>query len=148
MQQHLEYLGRQLRNLRSGADLTQAEMAARLGVNQSYIATLERANTGKQPTIDFLLTICEKFNVGLDDLLGTHRNGEIPQSDLDRLPTNLKEPVEQLIRSLARETRSQRWQAQSNLTYAIAGESGVTTASRALDVVVTPDGDSLLVEQA
>lgn len=146
MQQYLEHLGRQLRTLRAGADLTQAELAAKLGVNQSYVASLERANTGKQPTIDFLLSVCNYFNVGLDDLLGTHRKGEIPQSDLDRLPSNIKEPVEQLIKSLARESRSQRWQVQSGITHAIGGDPGVTAASRALDVVVDPDGDSLGLE--
>lgn len=148
MQQYLEYLGRQLRTLRSGADMTQAELAQKLGVNQSYVATLERAKDGKQPTIDFLLTVCKFFNVGLDDLLGTHRNGELPETDLDKLPDNLREPVEQLIKSLARETRAQRWQAQSNLTHAIAGDPGVLGASRALDVIVSPNNNGLIPEKA
>lgn len=148
MQQYLEHLGHQLRHLRMTAELTQAELALRLGVNQSYVATLERATSGKQPTIDFLLGVCDYFGVGLDDLLGTHRKGEMPQSDLDRLPENIREPVEQLIRSLAREARSQRWQAQSNITRAIAGDPGVAVASRTLDVVVAPNGDGLALEQA
>lgn len=148
MQQHLEYLGRQLRHLRGELDMTQAELAAKLGVNQSYIATLERAKDGKQPTIEFLLTVCNYFNVGIDDLLGTHRDGKMPESDLDRLPENVREPVEQLIRSLAREARSQRWQAQSNLTHAIAGDTGVSAASRAIGVVVSPNDNGMAFEKA
>lgn len=106
MQQYLKHLGHQLRRLRKQADMTQAELAQRLGVNQSYIAKIESTKEEKQPTIEFLLLICDFFNVGLDDLLGIHKTGQIPPEppdDLDLLPTDLREPLEQLIRRLAKE---------------------------------------------
>lgn len=106
MQQYLKHLGHQLRRLRKQADMTQAELAQRLGVNQSYIAKIESTKEEKQPTIEFLLLICDFFNVGLDDLLGIHKTGQIPPEppdDLDLLPADLREPLEQLIRRLAKE---------------------------------------------
>jgi transcriptional regulator with XRE-family HTH domain len=71
MQYYQKHLAKRLHDLRKGAQLTQAQLAARLGVNQSYIAKLEGGKDDKQPTIDFLLSVGKLFHVGMDDLLGT-----------------------------------------------------------------------------
>jgi transcriptional regulator with XRE-family HTH domain len=145
--QHLKYFAYQLLRLRRDAGLTQSQLAHRLGVNQSYIAKLESAKEEKQPTIDFLLSVGELFNVGIDDLLGTHRNGQVPVNDVDMLPEDIREPIQLLISRLSRESREKRWQSQSDLTMAIGGPAGVAAAGRSIGTVVTPNNNGLIPEK-
>ena len=70
MEQYLLHFGRQLRQLRNREDMTQAELARRLGVQQPYIARLEGAKEEVQPALTFVLAVSQLFNVGIDELLG------------------------------------------------------------------------------
>lgn len=148
MEDMLRHLGQRLQELRSAARLTQDELAQRLGVGQSYIAAIEGAKRGKQPTLEFLANVSRFFGVGFDDLLGVGYAAQRPAlNDLDALPPDVRAPIEDMIRQLARKQRSAGWRAQSGLTHAIAGEAGLVAASRRLGVVVSPEDDRILVEQ-
>lgn len=78
MEQYLLHFGRQLRQLRNREDMTQAELARRLGVQQPYIARLEGAKEEKQPALTFVLAVSQLFNVGIDELLGIKLAEEPP----------------------------------------------------------------------
>lgn len=124
--QHLKYFGHQLYRLRKRAGMTQVQLAHRLGVNQSYIAKLEGTKEEKQPTIDFLLSVSELFNVGLDDLLGTQKAGELPPDDFELLPEEIRQPIQQLVKILiagsANSGQKSDWQIRVDSIRAFGGE--------------------------
>ena len=63
----MEYCDR-LRQLREDKDLTQAETAAILKIDQSYYSKYER---GKHPMpVEHLATLCEFYGVSADYILG------------------------------------------------------------------------------
>lgn len=145
---HLKFLGTQLYRLRKRKGLTQTQLALALDVQQSYIAKLENAREDKQPTIDFLLRVGEFFNVGLDDLLGTHRGGEVPGVGINLLSSDIREPLEALIMQLARKERETQWETQSTITKALGGADAVLLAEHRINVRVTPDDDSVVSDKA
>ena len=147
MEKHLSYFGQRLRQLRNKVGLTQAELAQRLGVGQGHVATLESAKEGRQPSLGFLISVSDLFNVGIDDLLGIHINGQIPVNDVDMLPEDIREPIQQLISRLSREAREKRWRTQSDLTLALGGPAGVTAASRSVGAIVAPNNNGLIPEK-
>lgn len=59
-------IGRRIRELR-GFDMTQSEFAKRIGVAQSYLSALERAE--KEPGAAVLLAIKREFGKSVDWLL-------------------------------------------------------------------------------
>jgi DNA-binding XRE family transcriptional regulator len=54
--------------LRSKKDLTQAELAARVDVDQRTISAIETGR--RKPSIDLAIRLAKEFGVTLDDLLG------------------------------------------------------------------------------
>lgn len=142
MEKYLAHLGRRMKQLRTDAKLTQAELGDKLGVEQSYVAAIEGAKRGKQPTLSFLLTVSEYFGVGLDDLLGI-----VPPapSVMDSLSPDVRAPIEELVRQLGRKGRSDRWNALSNTVAAVGGDAAVDRGSRQTGVLVTPERDRELV---
>lgn len=59
-------IARGIKNQRSKNDMTQSELADKLGVNQSMIALYE---SGKRtPSVDALILIADIFNCSLDEL--------------------------------------------------------------------------------
>lgn len=62
----LRAIGRRIRELR-GFELTQAEVAGRIGVAQSYLSALEHGK--KEPGAAVLLAISQEFSRSVDWLL-------------------------------------------------------------------------------
>ena len=62
----LKALGRRLRELR-GFDITQGELADKLGISQSQLSKYERGVAA--PPADILFVIKERFHVSIDWLL-------------------------------------------------------------------------------
>lgn len=70
-----------LKNLRTSKQLTQAQLAQRLGLTKSVISAYE---TGlRMPSYDILITIAKIFNVSTDFLLGLERKQEVDFSGLN-----------------------------------------------------------------
>ena len=62
-------LGRMLKQRREGKHLTQAQLAHKVGVSQTYIAKLESGDK-KNPTLDLLKKIAKALGVPVTELLG------------------------------------------------------------------------------
>lgn len=60
-------LGEELRTARTGAGLTQEELAFRAGLDRAYISQLE--NDHKSPTVDTLVRLCTALGVRASVLL-------------------------------------------------------------------------------
>ena len=69
-----------LKELRKQANLTQVELAKRLGIGQSSYADWERGR--KKPTQEHLVKISQVFSVSIDYLVG---NSEEKSNDLDNV---------------------------------------------------------------
>lgn len=69
-------LGQRITSLRQRAGLTQAELAARLGLRQQVVATYENA-TRRLPS-SLSLPLCEIFGVSLEELFGVERGKAKP----------------------------------------------------------------------
>ena len=54
-------LGRELKNIREAAGMSQERLAFEAGVHRTYISLLERDK--KSPTFNVLLRICKALNV-------------------------------------------------------------------------------------
>jgi len=61
-------MGKQLRRLRENSGLTQPELAAKLGVNQSTIVRFEKDT--KTPSLALTIQIADVFGCSLDKLVG------------------------------------------------------------------------------
>lgn len=61
-------MGKQLRQLRENSGLTQPELAAKLGINQSNVVRFE--NDTKVPSLALTIQIADLFDCSLDKLVG------------------------------------------------------------------------------
>ena len=95
----VEGLGQRIRELRSQKGYTQAELAKRVGVGRSTMATYE---CGKEaPSYAKLIRLARELNVSTDYLLGYDIDTQLDLSGIDgenkenvlRLAGMLKEPV-------------------------------------------------------
>ena len=138
MQQHLRHFGNQLYRLRKRAGMTQGQLAARLGVTQGYIAKLEGIKEERHPTIDFLLSVSNLFDVGIDDLLGTQKNGALlPPDELGDLPELFQAPVRQFIKHLTQAARTEQFELHSSSVRTI-GPNLAAEVEGQFDVNVAP----------
>lgn len=62
-------LGKMLKQRREEKPMTQAALAAKVGVSQTYIAKLESGDK-KNPTVDLLKRIAKALGVPVTELLG------------------------------------------------------------------------------
>jgi len=62
-----ETLGTKFREIRLKKELSQLELAKRMGVTQGYISRIENDLT--TPTVEFLFKMRKKFKVNLNSLL-------------------------------------------------------------------------------
>jgi len=60
-------LGERIRHYRKLNNVTQAELAEKLGVAPRYIGNIEQGN--RKPSLDMLVEICNWFGVELSDIL-------------------------------------------------------------------------------
>ena len=64
---NVQIVGQRIKHYRKLQALTQRELAEEIGVASSYIANIEQGQKGV--SLDRLVDICQKFNIGLSDLL-------------------------------------------------------------------------------
>ena len=84
-------IGQNLRSLRRSADMTQDELAVKLGVTFQTVSRWE--NGGSYPDIEFLPAIAEIFHVTVDHLLGDDR--EMRREQLKDLTKRLDQAVQE-----------------------------------------------------
>lgn len=65
-------IGNNIRKLRLKYELTQEELAAKLGVSRSAMGNYERET--RQPDIDMLIKMADTFNITIYELVGRKRN--------------------------------------------------------------------------
>ena len=73
--------GKRLKQLRTQAGLTQAQLAERIGVTKSVVSFYELQE--RSPSPDVLIKISRIFHVSTDYLLGLERNNTIDVSGLN-----------------------------------------------------------------
>ncbi|HBI61489.1 MAG TPA: XRE family transcriptional regulator [Lachnospiraceae bacterium] len=89
--------GNTLKTLRISHNLTQAQLAQRLGLTKSVISAYE---TGlRMPSYDVLITISKLFKVSTDYLLGLEQKQQI---DLSGLTEDEISALKNLIRAMKR----------------------------------------------
>ena len=64
----MKSFGDRLRELRDQRDISQKELADKLGVNKQTISQYER--DVREPSLDMLSSLCDFFNVSADYILG------------------------------------------------------------------------------
>lgn len=84
-----------LRLLRSESELSQAELAKRLGLTKSSVNMYERGD--REPDIDTLKSIADYFGVSMDFLLGKTDPGQGEKSVIDRPPHSTSERLREIM---------------------------------------------------
>lgn len=87
--------GNRLKTLRTQSNLTQEQLAHRLGLTKSVISAYETGS--RMPSYDILITISRIFKVTTDYLLGVERKNEI---DLSGLSDEEKSALLNLIKAM------------------------------------------------
>lgn len=100
-------VGHNIKLFREQFNITQQELANKvnqagydLDITQAYISALEKSRGEKLPSVPVLVALAEVLETSIDALLGLN---PARSDDLDLLPADLREPLEQLIRRLAKE---------------------------------------------
>ena len=73
------FLGRELRQTRRAADLTQEELAARARVDRTYISDIE--NDKVSPTVDMLERLCTALGVRASGVIARAEDAQGPADD-------------------------------------------------------------------
>lgn len=74
------YFGDKLRELRTERNMTQEELANRLGIVKATVSGYETSQT--YPSIEVLIKLCDIFDVTSDYLLGRSESRTLLKSDL------------------------------------------------------------------
>lgn len=74
----LEYYVQKIRDLREDADLTQKQVAERLGTSQTMYARYERG--ANELPLRHLIRLCQLYNVSADYILGTEPRKRKPRT--------------------------------------------------------------------
>lgn len=61
-------IGNNIKKLRQKYELTQEELAAKLGVSRSTMGNYEREK--REPDIDMLIKMADTFKISIDELVG------------------------------------------------------------------------------
>ena len=91
-----EDFGKKILNLRQNANMTQEELALRMGVTPQAISKWERGQS--LPDISLLAELCKALNVSADLLLGLERRNESVSSDVSMYPQVYSEEVLENLR--------------------------------------------------
>lgn len=87
--------GNRLKTLRVQSNLTQEQLAHRLGLTKSVISAYETGS--RMPSYDILITISRIFKVTTDYLLGVERKNDV---DLSGLTDDEKTALLNLIKAM------------------------------------------------
>ena len=71
-----------VRKLRRWAELSQAELAERVGVTRQTIANIEKGNYS--PSVHLALAICRELDATVEQVFGTGRNTTSPTITYER----------------------------------------------------------------
>jgi len=89
--------GNRLKTLRFKGNMTQAQLAQKLGLTKSMISAYESGL--RMPSYDVLIHIAKNFNVSTDHLLGLERKQEL---DLGGLSEEETDALLNLIKAMKR----------------------------------------------
>ena len=89
--------GEKLRTLRKGMNLTQQQLAQRVGVQKSIISYYESGE--RYPSYDVLVKICRIFHVTTDYLLDIEKKRILDVSDLSEEDISVLQTVADALRS-------------------------------------------------
>lgn len=87
-------IGDKIRNLRTNAKMTQPELAEKLGVSRSAIASYE--NNSRQPSSQIIVKLSQIFNISTDYFLTDSRHEIV---DISGLTNSQKKAVHDLIKA-------------------------------------------------
>ncbi len=90
-------LNQKIRELRQARNMSQVELAKRLGVTKQSVSNWENDNI--QPSIEMLVKLARIFSVSTDYLLGMDRGECI---DVEGLPKDVVAHIRQLVEDLRR----------------------------------------------
>lgn len=93
----IENLGERLRNLRTSQNITQTDLAKRIGVTNALISAIEKGE--RSPSLETLIKLASQFKVSTDYLLGMKSKEPI---NLEGLSSNDTQAILTLINSLKR----------------------------------------------
>jgi transcriptional regulator with XRE-family HTH domain len=105
-------LNHELKRLRIERHLTQAQLAEKLNLSQSTIASWERGT--RRPDLDFLPTIAGFYGISTDDLLGLTLSEDQPQI--------ISETEKQMLDYMRRLTPENRARMDAYLEGLLAGQ--------------------------
>lgn len=91
----MEDFGNRLKTLRTQNNLTQEQLAHRLGLTKSVISAYETGS--RMPSYDTLITISRIFKVTTDYLLGVERKNDV---DLSGLTDDEKVALQNLVKAM------------------------------------------------
>ena len=95
----MQYFGERLKNLRIENQMTQKEVAERIGLVSGSISAYEQGK--KFPSVEVLIQLCNLFHVSSDYLLGLSDSMDLMKSNLTDRQIIL---IQQLIRELENNT--------------------------------------------
>ena len=98
---NMQYFGNKLKHLRESKNITQKELAEKLGIVKSSVSAYEMDRT--YPSISILREICTIFNVSADYMLGL--TDDIVRQD-SMLTDKQVEVVRQMIHGLEEDNAS------------------------------------------
>jgi transcriptional regulator with XRE-family HTH domain len=88
-------VGKKIRELRATRNMTQAQLAKRIGMTTSAVSSYEVSD--RQPSYDVLIKIAKQFNVTTDFLLGLTKHNDDDTISVFGLCAAQKETVQQII---------------------------------------------------
>lgn len=93
-------VGKRIRKLRKARELSQEQLAERVGTSPKYLSRIE---TGREnPTLDLLLRLARGLKVEPYEILQFHHEGETPRRLRMRLASLLREVKEADLARLAK----------------------------------------------
>ena len=90
-------LNQQIRSLRIARNMSQVELAHRLGISKQSVSNWENDNI--QPSVEMLIKLAKIFSVSTDYLLGLDTNDLI---NVSGLPQNFVTHIRQLVEDFQR----------------------------------------------
>lgn len=91
----IQNLGDRLRNLRTSQNISQTDLAKRIGVTNALISAIEKGD--RSPSLETLIKLASQFKVSTDYLLGMKAKEPI---NLDGLSPNEIQAIVTIINSL------------------------------------------------